>query len=150
MNGVGESQSKDIVNLQDVGDGRKRKRFEARIEQRLSTTSETECIDNSNLQNRAGLEDLSVSHTQRSEEKSEAESLDTTHILPDSSDADFSDAETLVPKHHAESDDAETLDARHSLELIQLGNNDSTLKEVPKFDGDSGSISDSSEDEEND
>ncbi|KAM9925384.1 hypothetical protein OXX80_010919 [Metschnikowia pulcherrima] len=139
----------------DVGDGRKRKRFEARIEQRLSTTSETECIDNSNLQNRVGLEDLSVSHTQRSEEKSEAESLDTTHILPDSSDADFSDAETLVPKHNAESsdaesDDAETLDARHSVELIQLGNNDSTLKEVPKFDGDSGSISDSSEDEEND
>ncbi|KAM9934312.1 hypothetical protein OXX80_006107 [Metschnikowia pulcherrima] len=158
--GVGESQSKDIVNLQDVGDGRKRKRFEARIERRLSTTSETECIDNSNLQNPAGLEDLSVRHTQRSEEKSEAKSLDTTHILPDSSDADSSDAdssdaETLVPKHHAESsdaesDDAETLDARHSLELIQLGNNDSTLKEVPKFDGDSGSISDSSEDEEND
>ena len=72
---MGELQSKDIVNLQDVGDGRKRKRFEARIEQRLLTTSETECIDNSNLQNRAGLEDLSVSHTQRLEEKSEAESL---------------------------------------------------------------------------
>ncbi|KAF8001284.1 hypothetical protein HF325_003785 [Metschnikowia pulcherrima] len=134
----------------DVGDGRKRKRFEARIEQRLLTTSETECIDNSNLQNRVGLEDLSVSHTQRLEENSEAESLDITHILPDSSDADFSDAETLVPKHHAELGDAETLDARHSGELIQLGNNDSTLKEVPKFDGDLGSISDSSEDEEND
>ncbi|KAM9901235.1 hypothetical protein OXX69_008780 [Metschnikowia pulcherrima] len=62
--------------------------------------------------------------------------LSTNDLFSNSSDADFSDAETL--------------DARHSLELIQLGNNDSTLKEVPKFDGDSGSISDSSEDKEND
>ncbi|KAM9931533.1 hypothetical protein OXX80_008815, partial [Metschnikowia pulcherrima] len=69
-------------------------------------------------------------------------------------------AETLVSRHHpelsdeelsdAESDDAETLNARHSLELIELKFNDSRLKEVPKSDGDSRSISDVSEDEEND
>ncbi len=45
---VGKLQSRDMVNLQDVDDGRKRKRFEARIEQRSLTTSETECIENSN------------------------------------------------------------------------------------------------------
>ncbi|KAM9937155.1 hypothetical protein OXX80_003308, partial [Metschnikowia pulcherrima] len=164
MNGVGESQSNDIVNLQDVEDCRKRKLSEAQIEQRSSITSETECIDNSDLQNRTGLAHLCASHLQSSEEKREAEALDTTHILPDSSDADSSDAnfcgaETLVSRHHpelsdeelsdAESDDAETLNARHSLELIELKFNDSRLKEVPKSDGDSRSISDVSEDEEN-
>ncbi|KAF8002514.1 hypothetical protein HF325_003479 [Metschnikowia pulcherrima] len=63
----------------------------------------------------------------------------------------FSGAGTLFSRHHpelsdAELDDAETLNARHS----ELESNDSRLKEVPKFDGDLGSISDSSEDEEND
>ena len=111
---MGELQSNDIVNLQDVEDCRKRKLSEARVEQRSLTTSETECIDNSDLQNRTGLAHLCASHSQSLEERSEAEALDTTHILPDSSVADFSDAETLVPKHHAELDDAETLDARHS------------------------------------
>ncbi|KAM9922394.1 hypothetical protein OXX59_005854 [Metschnikowia pulcherrima] len=106
------------------------------------------------------LAHLCASHSQSSEEKSEAESLDTTHIFPDSSDADFRDAETLVSRHHpelsdeelsdAESDDAETLNARHGLELVELESNDSRLKEVPKLDGDSRSISDVSEDEEND
>ena len=101
------------------------------------------------------MEDPCASHTQRLEEKSEAEFLDTTHILPDSSDADFSDAETLVSRHQAElSDtelnDVETSNSRRGLELFELRYNDSTLKEVPKFDGDLGSISDSSEDEEND
>ncbi|KAM9904249.1 hypothetical protein OXX79_002879 [Metschnikowia pulcherrima] len=101
-----------------------------------------------------------TSYSQSSEEKSEAEALDTTHILPDSSDANFSGAETLVFRHHpelsdeelsdAESDDAETLNARHGLELVELESNDSRLKEVPKLDGDSRSISDVSEDEEND
>ncbi|KAM9897754.1 hypothetical protein OXX69_010145, partial [Metschnikowia pulcherrima] len=72
-----------------------------------------------------------------------------------SSDANFSGAETLVSRHHpdssdAESDDAKTLNARHGLELVELESNDSRLKEVPKLDGDSRSISDVSEDEEND
>ena len=101
------------------------------------------------------MEDPCASHTQRLEEKSEAKFLDTIHILPDSSDADFSDAETLVSRHQAElSDtelnDVETSNSRRGLELFELRYNDSTLKEVPKFDGDLGSISDSSEDEEND
>ena len=157
---MGELQSNDIVNLQDVEDCRKRKLSEARVEQRSLTTSETECIDNSDLQNRTKLAHLCASHSQSLEERSEAEALDTTHILPDSSDADFSDAEfsgagTLVSRHHpelsdAELDDAETLNARHSLELIELESNDSRLKEVPKLDGDLRSISDVSEDEEND
>ena len=105
---MGELQSNDIVNLRDLDDGRKRKRAEARIQQRSPTTSETKCIDNSNLQNRTGLEDSCASYTQRLEEKSEAESLDTTYSLPDSSDADFSDAETLVSRHHAGLNDAES------------------------------------------
>ncbi|KAM9900928.1 hypothetical protein OXX69_008908 [Metschnikowia pulcherrima] len=86
--------------------------------------------------------------------------LSTNYLFSNSNDADFSDAEfsgagTLVSRHHpelsdAESDDAEALNARHSLELIELESNDSRLKEVPKLDGDSRSISDASEDEEND
>ena len=55
---MGELQSNDIVNLQDVEDCRKRKLSEARVEQRSLTTSETECIDNSDLQNRTGLAHL--------------------------------------------------------------------------------------------
>ena len=81
---MGELQSNDIVNLQDVEDCRKRKLSEARVEQRSLTTSETECIDNSDLQNRTGLAHLCASHSQSLEERSEAEALDTTHILPDS------------------------------------------------------------------
>ena len=64
MSVVGELQFNDIVNSQNVGNERKRKRSQARIEQRSLTTSETEWADNSDLQNRTGLKNLCASGTQ--------------------------------------------------------------------------------------
>lgn len=56
----------------------------------------------------------------------------TTHYLSDSSDAEFSDAETLH--------------SRRSLELIELGSIDSKLKEVSELESDLGSDSTKGED----
>ena len=71
--GVGELQSNDNVNLQDMDDQRRRKRPEAWITHSLLDNSQTGCTDNSGLQNQTRLKYFCASWAQSLEETSEAE-----------------------------------------------------------------------------
>ena len=79
--GVGELQSNDIVNLQDIDAERKRKRPEAWIKHHLPNNSQTGCTDNSGLPNQTRLKYFCASWAQSREEMSEAEYDGIYHVL---------------------------------------------------------------------
>lgn len=79
--GVGELQSNDDVNLQDMDAERKAKRPEAWIKHHLPNNSQTGCTDNSGLQNQTRQKILCASWAQSPEEMSGAEYDGIYHVL---------------------------------------------------------------------
>ena len=78
---MSELQSNDNVNLQDMDAERRRKRPEAWIMHRLLNNSQTDCTDNSGLQNQTRKKDFCASWAQSREEMSEAEYDGIYHVL---------------------------------------------------------------------